>query len=210
MVTQYILKHPKIKLLFLFVLLFYIFLIFNKINSDIKMSEATLRVKKKIGQETYDFLISDKKYKKTIEWLVLSEILVDEAKTSNFFINNPVNEYSYLVFPADKAFEGALYAIVRKRNIISDQEMVNHIPMENIFYDYNSQPALAKKYVLDKRDVYLVNTIWNRYYLFRDKLMHYEPDNFVFSPEIAEYDLIEIESTIKLAYRLFIGNPDKP
>ncbi|MCL5797598.1 MAG: hypothetical protein M1366_02245 [Patescibacteria group bacterium] len=154
--------------------------------------------------------MKDEKYKKTIDLLVLSEELVDYARKESFFIGDHVeSDYSYLLSPADKAFEGALQAIARKRGFASDEEIKNYIPMENLFYDYYGQPARAKQYVLEKKNERYVNTIWNRYYFYRDKLLHFEPGFFIYYLDNVEYDLADIEKTIKLAYKLFIGNPDK-
>jgi len=167
-------------------------------------------VKKSIGIATFSFLYANPKFSRCINLLIKSQDLVNQFKGKIFIISSMLGktEYSYIVAPAAKALEGILLLIALTKGMIKQLNIDNGVPIGGIYDNLNGKPALAKNFVLKGKDKRLVDSIYYDWGRYRNKVLHYDEDFFINSPKEAERCVNEIYETIKLAYQIFIGNPN--
>ena len=163
-----------------------------------------------IGLETYKYLYQQTQYRRTLDLLMTSQILLNGLKGKILFADHIKihREYSYLIAPAAKGFEGALLAIALDKRMITQIDIDNGVQIGNIYADHNGKEAKAKAFVLKPKDKGLVNKIYADWHRFRNKSLHYDQDFFVDNYNEAEKTVNEIYEIIKLAYKIFIGPPD--
>lgn len=166
-------------------------------------------IKHQIGYSTYNFLKNDIQFSKTIDLLYISQVLINGLKGKIVFSMPFKREYSYIVTPAAKALEGVLLAIALHRNIISQQDIDKGISIGKIYDNLNNNPALAKNFVLKTKDIRVVDAIYGDWTKFRNKVLHYDEDYFIYSIQEAEETVKDIYKTISLTYQIFIGEPIK-
>src|SRR3972149_6501401 len=105
-------------------------------------------VKKLIGRSTYEFL-NGSPFSYSLPLLVMSEALLQPHRGKiQFPVRKPIREYSYLVAPAAKGFEGFLLALSVHKGIISNDEVDAGSPIGAIFAPTQKPSPLAEKFLL--------------------------------------------------------------
>jgi hypothetical protein len=167
-------------------------------------------IKHRIGKMTYMFLDQTPRFRKTLDLLYTSQMLINNLK-GKILISTFVRkrEYSYIIAPAAKALEGALLAMAFFKEMISDEDLDKGISIGKIYDNINGKPAKAKAYVLKPKDTRIVDSIYGDWSRFRNKTLHYDEDYFVNTINEAEEIVKDINRTIRTAYQIFVGSPDK-
>ncbi len=162
----------------------------------------------KIGAKTVLFLKSYKDYKRTIDLLKVSYYLLFEYKKKIFISQYGYRrEYSFIISPAAKSLEGILFAIAEYKKMVSEEEMNAGMTIGRLYKD-NKKESIAKSFVLRGKDKNLVDKIYGDWSLYRNKSLHYDENFFINNVKEVGEIFEEICKTIKLACKVFIGDPE--
>lgn len=143
---------------------------------------------------------------KSALWHYLSAPQKDLIKTGEFLLADvnkhpkPVSDYSYLVFPFAKAYEGFLKQLFLDKGFIaqddyqSDHFRIGKALNPNFAKEVPSQSVYLKIINLCKSEE-LANNLWNAWKRGRNLLFHYFPHN-----QLA-INLIEAKNAIFLIFK---------
>lgn len=178
--------------------------------------ESIDEVKYKVGKNTFywikeneplclDLLTCSQYLTRTIRD---NPLLVGALRSIFYFMDN-YKEYSFMVTPAAKAYEGILLKLMVYFNETTDKELENkHMGVGYFYKNHSKGNALAKKYVKRGKDKDLVNKLATDWELYRNRVLHFDQEFLVKSPSEARKIIENIYDSIKLAYKIFIGKPD--
>ena len=164
----------------------------------------------KIGSKTVLFLKAYKNYKRTIDLLRTSYYLLWSYKNKITISGyNYKKEYSFIISSAAKSLEGVLIAIAEYKGMVNEAQIQAGVTIGSLYKD-NKKECHAKQYVLRGRDKNLVDKIYGDWNLYRNKSLHYDDNFFVNSVKEAEEIFDDICKTVRLAFKIFIDEPDLP
>lgn len=178
-----------------------------------KQSEIEKHLMNRIGYDTFNFLDS---YQQSL--LITSKILVDlikkypqslsEESKINVVNYAIIKDFSFLVLPAAKAFEGYLKKLLMQLELITLDKLRDDPFNIRIGKKLNSDD-FTKKLRDKKRFKAIPKLISSQWDLCRNEILHYDP----FRPIELNLDeaILKIENiynSIKTSYEAFIEHPD--
>lgn len=149
-----------------------------------------------------------------IHLLICSEVLLQQYSfwTPLFKVFPTLDwykEYSFVITPSAKAYEGFLIYLMRIKGEISEEDLKNKYLSVSQFYKSNRNGAsIASKHLLRGKDKRLIDKLYGDWQLYRNKVLHFDKDFFVTNPEDAKKIVRSIQDSIKTAYKMFVDNPD--
>lgn len=175
------------------------------------IEEIETKIKKEIGALTYLFL-QDQELA-CLNLLVCSQLLIRRIKgtVSEIFPTTRYREYSFIVAPAAKAYEGFLLTIAVYKRAITKEEIdagSQKAKIGHLYHDSGKNLAPMKSRLLKGINRNKVDRLYNDWDLYRNSVLHFNKDFFVNSLSDAEEIVLEIHKSIKLGYKIFIGEPE--
>lgn len=135
--------------------------------------------------------------------MVDGELLVDNAKN----IPRQVSDYSYLVFPFAKGYEGFLKKLFLDLKMIKEDEYYgDEIRIGRILnptYNKKAKSVFYKIRVSDRGDEKLAQELWEMWHDGRNQVFHYFPHNF---RKLSYKEAIDIINSIILAMQSAVEN----
>jgi len=166
-------------------------------------NEALL--KQKIGKNTYLFL-HEYQRKLLNDGLLIKDNLTFFASSRTF--RYLLNDFSVVVFPSAKAFEGYIKKIFLNIKLITKKE-IEKDPYQSIGKIINGE-KIKNKIIDKKRDRSFLKLLSAQWDLCRNVILHYDIDQpeIINSKEEAFRKVENIYEVMKKAYKAFIGDPD--
>ena len=154
-------------------------------------------------------------------WSYLSATQKDLIREGDYLFNiiaqnhrHSFKDYSFLVFPYAKAYEGYLKQLfldagfISYEDYISDHYRLGKCLSPNLAYKLGEQSLYLQIRQTAGED--LARQIWNTWRLGRNQIFHYYPHNIrAISFFHAELIIDQIAKTMESAYRLLKLNPKK-
>lgn len=181
------------------------------------------RIRDLIGFKTLYWI--EKSEPKCLDLLICSQSLIGEFKDKQplkiwkrlflpvFLQYEKYKEWSFIITPAAKAYEGILIRIMIEKGEIDERELNSkRVSIGRLYQDsYKGKKRIeapAKKYLLRKVDKNGVNKLYTDWDFSRNKVLHFDKNFLVEDFEEAKSIVEAIYGSIRLAYKIFIGEPD--
>ena len=159
----------------------------------------------KIGYATYSFL-DDYQRKLLYDTLLIKTIFT--TYDSNEIFNRLINDFSIVVFPSAKAFEGFIKKLLLAINLITQKE-IKEDPYKSIGKIINGE-QIQKKILDKKRDRSVLKLLVAQWDFCRNVILHYDLDQpEIINKEEAFKKIEDIYEVMKRCYKAFIGDPNK-
>jgi len=159
----------------------------------------------KIGYSTYLFL-DDYQRRLLLDGLLIKTIFT--TSDSYRIFNSLLNDFSVMVFPSAKAFEGYIKKLLLTIGLITEKEIKEN-PYKSIGKILDGE-EIKKKLLDKKRDRTIPKLLAVQWDLCRNIILHYDLDQpEIISKEEALKKIEDIHEAIKRSYKAFIGAPNK-
>jgi hypothetical protein len=140
------------------------------------------------------------------------DLYYDSVRMLNHFMDTQnknvpsLSDYSFIVFPFAKAYEGILKKILVEANLIKEADLLEDptLPIGNYFNPVGNN-AIFNSLKDRTRDKAIPFVIYSTYQECRNQIMHYDSyrDNRIKSIEEARFYIYRIDDAIEKAYKTF-------
>ncbi len=121
-------------------------------------------------------------------------------------MHSPLSDYSFIVFPLAKAYEGILKKILVKTGVLTEAELLQNPNITiNRFYNPLEKGAIYQTLKDKTRDKVIPHVIFSVYQECRNQILHYDQyrDNRIDNIEGAYFFMQRIEDAIVKAFNTF-------
>jgi len=180
----------------------------NELSKVLKAYERKNKIFliKKIGRGTYLFL--DNNQRKLLHDSLLIKTIFTASDSYKIF-NSLLNDFSIMVFPLAKGFEGYIKKLFLTIGLITEKEIKDD-PYKSIGKIINNEDKLKMKLIDKKRYKSIPKLLSVQWDLSRNIIFHYDLDQpEIINKEDAFKKIEDIYETIRKSYKAFIGDPNK-
>lgn len=138
-----------------------------------------------------------------------SHFLLHREKNSDYVYS--FDDYSFVVLPAAKSYEGVLKKILVHIGLVTEQELLENPGMAlNSYFDPVNNKSISSSLKDKARDRAVPHIIYSTYQECRNEILHYDSyrDNKI-TLDDAEFYIKRIDDAISKAYNTFIGRKQK-
>ncbi len=162
----------------------------------------------KIGRKAYSFL-DDSQNRLLLDSLLIKTIFTLPESDYSRVVNVLLSDFSVMVFPSAKAFEGYIKKLLLTIGLITEKE-IKEDPYKSIIGKILNGEEIKKKLLDKKRGRSIPKLLAVQWELCRNIILHYDLDQpEIIKKEEALKKIDDIYEAIKKSCRAFISTPNK-